>query len=163
MPQTTPPLTAGEGSLPKAPLEDTIPVPSSVVSLTLGCVIDRYVTPDSPVGKTFTFGEDTGSHHTFERFFCRYAGVFLKGTLLTICCAATRAMLFLHDFTRVPFECLDHWWDHAFGWVVRHAGDCSFDRAQSLLFGDSNETGVQRHDAESSTNIADCAFVSRRS
>ena len=89
--------------------------------------------------------------------------MFLKGTLLTTCCAATGAVLFVYDLTRVPFERLDHWWGQAFVWVIWHAGDCSFDRAQSLLFGDSNETGVQRHDAESSTNIADCAFVSRRS
>ena len=61
---------------------------------------------------------------------------FLRGTLLTIYCAATRAVLFVYDLTKVPFEWLDHWWGHALDWVIRHAGHCCFDSAENLLFGD---------------------------
>ena len=106
--------------------------------------------------------------------------VFLKGTLLTTCCAATGAVLFVYDLTRVPFERLDHWWGQGFVWVIWHAGDCSFDEAGNVLFGDNNDilskqqrakaalprrtpTDVQPHDAGSSTNNADYASASRRS
>ena len=40
--------------------------------------------------------------------------VFLKGTLLTVYCAATHAVLATYDFVKVPFQWLDHWWGHAF-------------------------------------------------
>ena len=106
--------------------------------------------------------------------------MFLKGTLLTTCCAATGAVLFVYDLTRVPFERLDHWWGQAFVWVIWHAGDCSFDEAGNVLFGDNSNilskqqrakaalprrtpTDVQPHDAGSSTNNADYASASRRS
>ena len=69
---------------------------------------------------------------------------FLKGTLLTVRCAATRALLFLYDLTRVPFEWLDHWWGHAFDWVVGHAGDCCFDGAENFLFGETKARPAQR-------------------
>ena len=47
----------------------------------------------------------------------------LKGSLLTVCCAATRAVLFLYDLTRVPRQWVGHWWAFAFDWVVGHAGN----------------------------------------
>ena len=59
---------------------------------------------------------------------------FLKGTLLTICCATTRAVLFLYDLTRVPCQWLGHWWAFAFDWVVGHAGNGRADgRRPNLL------------------------------
>ena len=57
---------------------------------------------------------------------------FLKGTMLSICDAATRALLFLYDLARVPIGWLNHWWGSAFDWVVRHAGDGCTPRRSNL-------------------------------
>ena len=71
---------------------------------------------------------------------------FLKGMSLIVCCAATRAVLFTYDLAKVPLEWLDHWWGHAFDWVVRHAGDCCFDGAENLLFGDNHANSRSAQD-----------------
>eukprot|EP00904_Undaria_pinnatifida_P006662 jgi/Undpi1/3125/HiC_scaffold_15.g06499.m1 len=67
---------------------------------------------------------------------------FLKGTMLSICCATSRALLFLYDLTRVPLEWLGRWWGSAFDWVVRHAGDGrSAGRSKPRMIGREDRPG----------------------
>ena len=72
--------------------------------------------------------------------------VFLKGTFLTVHCAATRAVLATYDVAKVPFQWLDHWWGHALDWVVRCAQDCPFDAPESLLFGQNHHRPAHNED-----------------
>lgn len=47
---------------------------------------------------------------------------FIEGTLLTVCCAVTHAVLFIFDLACLPCHWLGHCWGFAVDWAVRNAG-----------------------------------------
>lgn len=73
--------------------------------------------------------------------------MYLKGTLLVVCCAATRAVLFVYDLVGLPFQLFGRCWDFAVEWVVNQVGGCFGDDDKLVVLEEGSLPNATGRDA----------------